>query len=133
MSDLMFNRAILNIGEGDVDLDTDTMKCILITGAPVATWENLADVTNELIGSGYTAGGVAVACTFTESGGVATFNSADPTWNPLTATGVLHALWYSDTSTNDKLICSKDLGGSQSVTANEFKVSVHADGLFTIP
>ncbi len=134
MADLMFNKAILNVGEGDVDLDDDTIKCILITGAPIATWENLAHVTNELAsGNGYTTGGVIVACTFAESGGVVTFDSADPAWDPLTATGLLHAIWYSDTSTDKKLICSRDFGGAQSVTNNEFKVGVHADGLFTIP
>jgi hypothetical protein len=52
-----FNRDLMN---GSVDLDTDTIKVMLNTSTYVADQDvhaKRSDVTNEVTGTGYTAGG----------------------------------------------------------------------------
>ena len=133
MADMIFNKTTLNIGNNAMNFSTDTIKCALVTVEPVVTWEGYTDITNEFVGTGYTVGGVAVAVTWANSGVVAKLDSENPIWDPITATGLLYAIFYSDTSTGKKLICAKDFGGAQSVTDNEFEVKVDDAGLISIP
>ncbi len=64
MPSLVYDSARLKIQQGTIDLDTDTFKIMLTTSsyaANQATHDFRDDVTNEVVGTGYTAGGATLA------------------------------------------------------------------------
>lgn len=109
------------IADGSHDLDNDSFKVMLISeqvgGTPTIsvsdTTPDSGDYT-EVSGGGYTAGGEAITCTWTETGGTATFQvtSGDTTWsqNGTGPTNIKTALVYNTThaGTNDA-ICFIDM------------------------
>ena len=93
------------LGDGTIDLDTDTIKVLLVTAAytPAAGHAVLADITNEVAnGNGYGTGGVTLtSCAYTQTGGTAKFTSSNPTW---TASGAgftaRRAIFYKSGTAN---------------------------------
>lgn len=74
-----------NDGSAVIDFNTDTIKVAVAsstyTPSPT-THDFFNDVTNEVTGTGYTAGGAAIGSkTLTESSGTVTFDGADVTWS----------------------------------------------------
>ena len=60
MASLIFNSALRDEAIGSIDFDTDTFKVMLVTAAYVEnkdTHTKRSDITNEVVGTGYTAGG----------------------------------------------------------------------------
>lgn len=86
---LMYYPALLGqwtgLANGVFDLDTDTMKVAIATNTYSVnqdTHDFFDDVTNEVSGTGYTAGGATLASvTVTRSTGTVTFDAADVTWS----------------------------------------------------
>ena len=73
------------LGDGTIDLDTDSFKVTLHTSTytpNAGTHTVYADLTNELsTASGYTNGGAALgSVTWTRSGATVTFDAADTVW-----------------------------------------------------
>ena len=65
----MFTSVLDDTVRGAVDFDTDTFKCMLVTSAYVPnkdTHTKRSNVTNEVAGTGYTAGGVIAPVTVTK-------------------------------------------------------------------
>lgn len=65
MPSLIYNSAIRDASVGNIDFDTDTFKMMLVTSTYAASKSHAkrSDITNEVSGTGYTAGGNAAACT----------------------------------------------------------------------
>ena len=64
MANQIFNSFKRDVINGSIDLDTDTIKLMLVTSSytpNIDTHTKRSDVTNEVTGTGYTAGGVALA------------------------------------------------------------------------
>jgi len=118
-----------------VDLDSDTLKIMLVTSAytpDFGTHDFKADVTNEVVGTGYTAGGETLtSLSLTQSAGVITFDAADVTWTSSTITA-RGAVIYDDTIASDPLICYIDFGSDQSSSSGDFVLSFSASGIFTL-
>ena len=60
MADVIYNSFKRDIMNGSIDLDTDTIKVMLVTSTYTPnqdTHTKRSDVTNEVSGTGYTAGG----------------------------------------------------------------------------
>jgi len=118
-----------------VDLDSDTLKIMLVTSAytpDFGTHDFKADVTNEVVGTGYTAGGETLtSLSLTQSGGTITFDAADVTWSSSTITA-RGAVIYDDTIASDPLICYIDFGSDQSSSSGDFVLSFNASGIFTL-
>ena len=124
-----------------VDLDTDTLKVMLVTAAraPVqATDEDMVTIDNtEVAGTNYTAGG---ATTANESValavGVVTFDLDDITWLQHAAgfTDARYAVMYESTGVpaNDVPICFADLGGNKGNVDGDLTLQMDAAGVFTI-
>jgi len=66
MASLIYNSVLNDIARSNVDFDTDTFKTMLTTSAYTEnkdTHAKRSDVTSEVVGTGYTAGGTTVAVT----------------------------------------------------------------------
>ena len=136
---VVFEEFALNIGDGSHDLDSDSFKCMLInnTTTPTAAsaTPDTADFT-EVTGTGYTAGGASLTTTYTEVGGVATFDStANPSWtqNGSGPTDIYWAIIYNTThaGTNDA-IAFIDMDGPVSLQDGDISITFNASGIFTV-
>ena len=68
MASLIYNSALEDEATGAIDYDTDTFKVMLVTSSYTPdkdAHEFFDDVTNEVSGTGYTAGGETVTGTLT--------------------------------------------------------------------
>jgi len=118
----------------EVDMEADTIRVALLNNSHTFTATNntWADVsTNEISGTGYTANGAALANKAVTQAATTKFDADDVTWSTGTFTAY-HAVIYDDTLTNDDLIASIDFGGAQQVTAADFTIAWHADGIITL-
>lgn len=93
------------------------------------------DLTNEVTGTGYTAGGVAVTSTeITLSSGVLKLDAADTVFSTVTISsaeaGALTR--WTGTSATSELVLLSDFGAPASATAANFTVQWHADGIGSI-
>lgn len=138
MADLVFNKAKEYIGDGTIDLDNDTFKCMLLanTYTPDATDAVKADlVAHELAGaSGYSTGGATLSgVTWTEAAGTVTFDADDPVWNSATFTA-RYAVVYDDTPAVDPidpLLVLLDFLADKTGQGGNFYVNFGASGIFT--
>jgi hypothetical protein len=94
-----------------------------------------SNVAAEITGTGYTAGGAAVASpTFTAGGtsdSVGTWTSGtNPNWTTATFTAN-QAVFYESSASTNQLICFWDFGGAISVVAGTFTLSINGSGLLT--
>lgn len=130
---------------GGIDLDTDTIVCVLLGSGytPSRTGHSLwSDVSaNEITGTGYTAGGVALTTkSVTHSGGTGTFDADDVSWASATITAkyaVLVRRAGASLVSGDLLIAYLDLdtsSGSATVssTGAAFTVQWNAAGIMTL-
>lgn len=121
---------------------TGTLKVALVLGTYTPD-QNLhdffADITNEVTGTGYTAGGNAAATpTYTMSvAGLETFDADDPaTWgvNAGGFTAARRAILYYDTGTaaTSRLVAySDDFGADKGNVSGDFSIAFDAAGIYT--
>lgn len=137
MADLIYNAFPLYLGDGTIDLDSDTLKVSLHTSSytPAATHSVYGDLTNEVAnGNGYTTGGETLSTvTWTESSGTATLSAANPTWTSSTFIA-RYAVVYDDTPSSPAkpLICLFDFSTDQTVSNGTFTLQFNASGILTI-
>ena len=107
---------------GVIDLDTDTIKIALYTSAATLSAATTAyATTNEVVGTGYVAGGnTLTGATISSSGTTAFVDFNDTTWATATITA-RGALIY-DSSVSDKAIAVLDFGADKTSTAGNFTV-----------
>ncbi|MFH1058924.1 MAG: hypothetical protein V1797_09650 [Pseudomonadota bacterium] len=136
MSDLIFNSFTRDIMNGNIDLDSHSLKVMLLSSAytPNAAHAVKADLSGEIAGTGYTAGGKALtSVTVGNSGGTTTFDAADVAWTGASFTA-RYAVIYDDTPTSpaDPLICLIDFGGDKTVSNGTFTIQFNAAGIITL-
>jgi hypothetical protein len=129
------------VGDGRIDLDTDTFKVALLTSSytPSMAHDQYEDLTNQLsTANGYTAGGATLgSVTWAQTSGSAKFDAADVVW---TASGAgitaRYAVIYDDTATGKELVAYILLDDSPAdVTAtagNTLTLTFSASGIFTL-
>ncbi len=139
MANVIYNSFKKNIMNGGIDLDTDTIKVALVTSAytpNIDTHEDFADITNEVTGTGYTAGGATLAnktvtADTTDDEGV--FDADDTAWaaSTITARG---AVIYKSTgvAANDLLVAYVDFGSDKVSDNGEFKITWGAEGILNL-
>jgi len=136
MADVIYNSFKRDIMNGGIDLDTDTIKVALVTSSYTPdqdAHDNFDDITNEVSGTGYTAGGAslankAVTADNTDNEGV--FDADDVVWSTSTITA-RGAVVYKSTGTasTSKLICYLDFGSDKISTAGTFTIAWNAEGI----
>ena len=119
-----------------LDLDNDTIKIMLVTSSYTPDFgahDFKADVTNEVSGTNYTAGGNTLSSlALTQTGGTIKFDAADTSWSSATITDARGAVIYDDSLTDDPLIAYIDFGADYSSTNGTFTIAFNAGGIFTI-
>lgn len=135
-----YNQLTELLGDSTIDLDGHTFKIALMTSSHVFDANNtlFTSVTSNQIanGTGYTTNGATLgSVTWGQTGGVATFDFADPEW---TASGGAigpagYAVIYDDTAAGDPLMFSINFGTSvTAVDGARLVIRVSSAGLFTI-
>lgn len=104
MASLIYNDFKEKILNGSIDLDTDTIKVALVTSSYTPdkdAHDFFDDVTNEVSGTGYTAGGATLSVTISQDNtndrGV--FDAVDTSWTSASIANVYAAVVYKSTGT----------------------------------
>lgn len=108
MASFIYNSFIRDALTGAIDMDTDTFKVMLTTSAYAEnkdTHTKRSDVTGEVSGTGYTAGGAATSVTV----------AAVDTANDDVEITIGAASWATSTITARKAVIYKARGGASSV------------------
>lgn len=129
-----YGKALINVFGGETAGETrncdwlsDTIKIMLCTSGYVPnkdTHEFHSDITNEVVGAGYTAGGATLASktlVYDAANDRITFDAADATWASLLT--FRYAVIYDDTpaaSANKVLLAYIDFGADQSALTVQF-------------
>jgi hypothetical protein len=131
MASFIYNSAIDDLANGNIDFGADTFNLLLVTSSYTAnkdTHVKRDDVTNEVTGTGYTAGGAATACTVTKDTATdkVTLSFASVSFSTATITAAGAVIYKSRGSTADldELVAFIDFGGNVSSTAATFSVGV---------
>lgn len=140
MANVIYNSFKRDIANGSIDLDTDTIKLMLVTSAYVPnqdTHTKRSDITNEVVGAGYTAGGATLAnktVTVNNTTNLAIFDSDDVTIANATITARGAVLYKSrgGVATSDELISYLDFNSDITATGGNFVITFDANGILTI-
>lgn len=139
MADVIYNVFKLNIMNGGIDLDTDTINVMLVTSSYTPNQDthlDRADVTNEITGTGYSSGGEAIGSktvTQDDTDNEGVFDGADVTWSTATITARGAVIYKSTGSAaTDTLICYLDFGSDQSATGADFTIAWNAEGIVNL-
>lgn len=129
MASLIYNSCIDDMARGAIDFDTDTFKVMLVTSTYTPnkdTHDKRDDVTNEVSGTGYTAGGVASVCTVTKdtANDKVTLSFAAVSWATatITARGAVYYKSRGGASSADELVAYVDFAGDVSSTGATFSL-----------
>lgn len=138
MASLLYDVGKKKLWDGSIDLDSDTIKVALTISSYTpnqGTHDFFDDITNEVSGTGYTAGGATLGSktvTADTTNHRAVFDAADTSWTTSTITNARYAVIYKDTGSaaTSPLIALIDLGANYSSVAGTFQITWHADGIF---
>lgn len=129
MASLIYTSCLDDLAKGAIDFDTDTFKTLLVTSSYTAnkdTHTRRSDVTNEVTGTGYTAGGVTTACSVSKdtANDKVTLTFASPSWPSSTITARAAVIYKSTgTAANDPLVGYIDFGGDVLSSGGTFSIS----------
>jgi hypothetical protein len=129
MASLIYNSFVDDMARGAIDLDTDTFKVLLVTSSYTPNKDTdlkRSAVTNEVSGTGYTAGGVTSACTVTKdtANDRVTLSFAAVNWATSTITARAAVIYKSrgGAASSDELVCYVDFGGDVSSSSATFSL-----------
>jgi hypothetical protein len=130
MASVLYNGAMLNEAKGLINFASDTFKVMLVTAAytPDAELHDYRnDVTNEVAGTGYTAGGKTSAVTVAKaSGNRVGITFAAVTWATATIANARGAVIYKSrggAASADELVAYVDFGSDKSSSGGDFGVT----------
>lgn len=139
MPSKLYGNFLVKALNKEVDWDTDTIKVALTTSSYTPnqdTHDYFNDVTNEVTGTGYTAGGNTLASktiTYDDANNVIVLDAADSTWASSTITA-RYAVVYASTGTasTSPLIGYVDFGSDQSSTNGNFTITWDSTGIVRV-
>ena len=140
MASVLYNSFKRDIMNGAIDLDTDTINVMLVTSSyspDIDTHDKRDDITNEVAGTGYSAGGAALAnktvtADTTDDEGV--FDADNLTWSSasITARGAVLYKARGGASSADELIAYIDFGADKTSTSADFTIAWNAEGIINL-
>lgn len=130
MASLIYNRALELWARGSIDFDTDTFKVMLTTSTYTEdkdAHDFRNDVTNEVSGTGYTAGGntVTVSVTLDTANDRVDISLGGTTWTTSTITA-RKAVYYKargGASSADELVAVNDFGSDVVTSSGTFTLN----------
>jgi hypothetical protein len=129
MASFLYNSFPDDLSRAHIEADNVVFKMLLVTSSYTAnkdTHTTRADVTNEITGTGYTAGGEIVSCTVAKNTTLdrITLTFAAATWPASTLTAAAAVIYVArgGASSADELVGFIDFGGDVSSTAATFTV-----------
>jgi len=135
-----YGKFWLSLANKEIDLDSDTLKVMLCTVSYVPDQDAhryKSDVTNEITGTGYTAGGAtlsSVVSAYTGASNLWSLDAADAQWTGATFTARV-AVLYDATPASDStrpLIGYILFDADIPVTSSTFTVAWDAAGIATV-
>ena len=128
MASFVYDSVLNDLARGNIDFDSDSYKIMLVTSgytAVKASHDKRDDVTNEITGTGYTAGGSAIVCTLTDDTAKKILTFAATSWATASFTAAAAVIYKArgGASSADELIAYLDFNGSVSASASTFSVS----------
>jgi hypothetical protein len=140
MADVIVNSFKVKIMNGGIDLDTDTIKVMLLTSSHSQDQDNhefIDDVSsNEVSGTGYTAGGATLggaSITQDNTNNRGVFDANDVTWSSSTITA-RYAVIYKDTGTpsTSPIVAILDFSENKASSSGNFTIQWHANGVLLL-
>ena len=142
----LFDQFLEDVGRKLHQLETDVIKCGLVTNAtvPAATTTVPAwgaggttnfKTTEVTPGGNYAADGIDIAATYSQTAGTATLDGAtNPQWlqNASNPTDATWGIVYNDTETNKVCIAYVDLGGAFNMTTGDLTITWAGGGIATM-
>lgn len=137
---LLYGKAFLSLSNKEIDWAADAIKCGLTTSSYTPDqdahdyWD---DVDNEVSGTGYTAGGVALTgltSSYTAGTNKWAADANNAAWTTSTITA-RYAVVYDSTpgsASTNPLICYQNAGADVSTTAGTFTVAWAAAGIVEV-
>ncbi len=130
MASLIYNRGLEQWAKGNIDFDTDTFKVMLTTNSYTPDKDAndyRDDVTNEITGTGYVAGGatVTVSVTRDDVNDRVDISLGGTSWTTSTLTA-RRAVYYKSrggAASADEIIAVIDFGADVSTTAGTFTLT----------
>lgn len=127
MASVLYNKIINATAKGAVDFATATFKVLLVTAGytPNKDAHNFrSNVNNEVVGTGYTAGGAAISATVARDDAgdqtTVTFDSVDWTLASFTARAAVIYVDRGGPATADELVAYVDFGEDKTALAETF-------------
>lgn len=134
-----YGQALLKALNKEIDWDTDTIKAMLCTSTYVPDQDahvyKDVSVTNEVTGTGYTAGGTTLASktiTYTAGTNVIALDAADVTWASATITARYAVIYDDSPASNKPLLGYVDFGADQSSSNGNFTITWDAAGILKV-
>lgn len=135
-----YGNAFVAAFNKEIDFNSDTIKVALCTSSYTPnqdTHDYFDDITNEVTGTGYTAGGATLgSATITYTGATNTLmlDGADVSWSTSTITARYAVIYDATPGTNATrpLIAYVDFGADVSSTAGTFSITWDAAGIATV-
>lgn len=130
MPSIVYNSFIDDLLRGNVIPATDTFYLMLVTASYTPnkdTHTKRSDITNEVSGTGYTAGGAQTTCTVsldtTNDRGVLTFGNVSWSNSTITARGGVVYKRRGGSASADELVAYVDFGSNITSTNGTFLVT----------
>lgn len=136
-----YGKGLLAVANNDVKWTADTIKVMLASASYVPnqdTHDFRDDVTNEVSGTGWAAGGVALAnktATYDGASNEVRLDADDVSQSGVTIANARYAVLYKargGASSADELLGYVDFGGDQSVSGATFAITWDASGALKI-
>jgi hypothetical protein len=130
MASHMNMKAIHAALKGDLDFDTATFKVMLVTSSYAENPDHdfRDDITNEVVGTNYTAGGTTATVTVSAidtTNNRVEFSLGGASWasSTITAAGAVYYVSRGGASSADELVAFNDFGGDVTSTAGTFTLN----------
>lgn len=139
VSATLYGGVLLSLANKEVDLGSDTLNVMLLTGSytPVDTHRYISDLSDEVVGTGYTTGGKAltgVTVAYDTDSKTLTLDAEDISWatSTITARYAVIVDTAPGSASTSPLIGYIDFGADVSDTNGTFQINWNSAGILTL-
>ena len=141
MANVVYNRFKLGLLGGEYDLSNggDTIKIALVTSSytpDIDAHEDFADISNEVSGTGYSAGGTSLVgqlVTQDNADDEGVFDANDVTWSTATIVARRAIIYQSSgAAATSLLIAAIDFAADKTASGGDFKITWDSEGIINL-